>query len=435
MSVPEKRTVGPALPRNDKEATVAARPRKWRVAIYSHDTGGIGHTRRSLLLAQAFAGSRLPMSILLIAGAREVSSLGLPDGADCLTLPALHKEPNGSYRPRALDVSLKELIDLRSRVIVAGLLAFDPDVLVVDQEPRGAFRELDLTLSHLAGRRRTRLVLGLRDVLDDPDTVQREWESYDSARAVREHYDAVWVYGDPAVYDPVREYRFPLDVAARVRYTGYLDRHLRSRQPEADTAEVLNDLSAPADRLALCLVGSGYDGGQLAEAFAGAPLPRGYTGVVLMGPFMPADVQRRLKARAAALPRLRVIEFVTDPDLLLSRADRVVAMGGYNTIFEVLSAEKHALIVPRVQPSREQLIRAERLRDLGLIHLLHPDDASSQAIGRWLARDLGAAPKARQRIDLGGTARLPQLLADVLSLGAHPAAGPTRESVVQAAAT
>src|SRR5207247_7846737 len=105
--------------------------------------------------------------------------------------------------------------------------AVAPDVLIVDTVPRGALRELDTVVESLRARGRTRLVLGLRDVLDEPARLQREWARAQNQEAVRTYYDAVWVYGDPAVYDPVREYGFAPDVAAKVRYTGYLDQRAR----------------------------------------------------------------------------------------------------------------------------------------------------------------------------------------------------------------
>ena len=66
-----------------------------RVALYSHDTMGIGHMRRNLLIAQALAHGPQPVSILMVAGAREVSAFGLPPGVDCLTLPSLFKDDKG----------------------------------------------------------------------------------------------------------------------------------------------------------------------------------------------------------------------------------------------------------------------------------------------------------------------------------------------------
>src|SRR5207244_11200367 len=92
-------------------------------------------------------------------------------------------------------------------------------------------------------------------------------------------------------------------------------------------------------------------------------------------------------------------------------ADRGMAMGGYKACCEILSFEKRALIVPRVAPEAEQWIRAQRLRDLGLVEVLHPDALSPGALSAWLARDLGPPPPIRQRLDLGGLHRIRGLVA------------------------
>jgi predicted glycosyltransferase len=184
---------------------------------------GLGHMRRNLLIAQTLATSPWQAVILMIAGAGEASVFEMPPGVDCLTLPALRKGLDGEYRSRRLDVSLQELIALRAKTIRAALEEFEPDVLIVDNVPRGAVGELDPSLEYLRARRNTRCVLGLRDVLDDPAVVHREWRSRANEATIRDHYAAVWVYGDPAVYDLVREYRLALDVAEKVRYTGYLN--------------------------------------------------------------------------------------------------------------------------------------------------------------------------------------------------------------------
>src|SRR5439155_2939392 len=107
-------------------------------------------------------------------------------------------------------------------------------------------------------------------------------------------------------------------------------------------------------------------------------LPPETNRVIVTGPFMPRDVQRRLDERAAKEPRLRVLQFVPEPAILLNQADRVIAMGGFNTVCEVLAFEKTALIVPRVAGGHEQLIRAERLHDLGVVDMVHPDELSPQ---------------------------------------------------------
>lgn len=168
--------------------------------------------------------------------------------------------------------------------------------------------------------------------------------------------------------------------------------------------------------MVLCVVGGGQDGARLAKAFADVQLPPHTNGVLVTGPFMPPAVRQHLHGRAAANPRLRVLEFVTNPEELLSRADRVICMGGYNTICEVLSYGKPALVVPRIEPRREQLVRAQRLRDLRLLDMLLPDQADAAALSRWLAHgvNLPALKHLPQHIDFGGLERLPFLLEELL---------------------
>ena len=67
-----------------------------------------------------------------------------------------------------------------------------------------------------------------------------------------------------------------------------------------------------------------------------------------------------------------------NPELIAS-SKAVVAMGGYNTFCEILSFDKPALIVPRTTPREEQLLRAERAAELGMIDMLLPDDAQDPA--------------------------------------------------------
>src|SRR5260370_30093880 len=174
--------------------------RRCGIAFCSHDTMGLGHLRRNLLAAHRMAGSNLRAISLLVAGVREATAFALPQSADCLTLPSLRKDKGGQYQSRSLDVSLKDVIAVRAGAISAAIEAFEPDVMIVDNVPRGAMQELDATLRHLCAKGRTKCVLGLRDVLDEPSTVRREWAKVLNEEAIRDYYDEIWVYGDPPLY-------------------------------------------------------------------------------------------------------------------------------------------------------------------------------------------------------------------------------------------
>jgi predicted glycosyltransferase len=361
----------------------------------------------------ALRRSGLKPVIVMIAEARQTGWLPMPDGVDFVTLPALRKVCNGSIKPRFLEVSNKDIIKLRSRLIRSAIKAFKPDALIVDHLPLGAAGELGTTLERLRRHGETRCVLGLRDVLQDAETVRATWAQPDTANAIRDFYDAIWIYGDRAVYDHLREYGLVEPLASKARYTGYLDQRVRLEVAGAQGGQLLANL--PPGRLALCVVGGGSDGGALAEAFARAELPADMAGLIVTGPYMAPQARQRLARITQRRARMTLLDFVPEPASLIDRADRVIAMGGYNTICEMLSFEKHALIVPRVRPKLEQWIRAERIRELGLLEVLHPDKLSPQALAEWLLRDLGPPPPSRSRVDLGGLDRIPALLSDLIT--------------------
>ena len=383
-----------------------------RVALYSHDTVGLGHIRRNLLIAQGIARATRDVTILMVAGAREAAVFSMPPNVDVTTLPSIQKCDDGRYQARRLGLTLPQIVALRARMIQGALEAFRPDVLIVDTEPRGAFRELEPALSWLRMQGRTHCILGLRDVRDEAATVRREWREASNDAAICDYYDAVWVYGDERVFDVVREYHLSREVAAKLRYTGYLDQRVRLTfvRPGDDGPRVLATL--PPGRMVLCTVGGGQDGAALARAFIATELPQDAFGLVLAGPQMALDALDELRERAAPGQRVRVLRFLAEPAPLLEKADRLITMGGYNSTLEAVSFRKPALIVPRVRPRQEQWIRAERLSALGLVDVLHPDEVSPERLGAWLARER-TLPQSDTVVDLGGLPRLLQFLTEL----------------------
>ncbi len=386
-----------------------------RVALYSHDTQGLGHVRRNIEIARALLAERPDTDVLLISGAPEAARLPRPDQAGLVVLPSVSKSRAGTYAASSLGLDLEEVLRLRGAMVASAVEHFRPDVLVVDKEARGLAGELDAALAVArrttgAGGRRTRLVLGLRDVLDAPLTARREWETAATTPTLRSSYDAVWVYGDPRVHDLGDACGLPRDVRAMMRFTGYLaDGRHRTARPASALAPGQTD-DAP---YVLCLVGGGQDGVELADAFARAPLPRGHRGVVVTGPYMPPAARRTLRDLAESREDLTVLGFVDDAPALVDGAAAVVTMGGYNSVCELLASGRPGLVVPRVVPRLEQAVRAEELARRTHLDALHPDEATAAAIGGWLA-DAVCREGGTHDLDLGGLSRLPALLDQLL---------------------
>lgn len=371
-----------------------------RVALYSHDSTGLGHVRRNLLIAGEL--SRRGHDVLLVSGSPEATSMTRPPGTDLITLPALSKSTSGRYEARHLSMGLEELLAMRRQLLTSALLGFGPDLLVTDRHARGFFGELEPALDRLPT---TRKVLGLRDVLDAPDRIRAEWRSRRTNLALARWYDEIWHYGDARVFEPLRAASISAPVP--LVSTGYLiadrpphpipDRPMRSPGP-----------------FVLCMVGGGSDGERLASAALDAPLPEGLQLLVVTGPQMPQEARDRLASRAVGRVEVTLVDYLHDPAPLLRVARGVIAMGGYNTICEVLGSETPALIVPRDQPRLEQTIRAEALRGIGCCEVVAPAHATGASIGGWLAAAVRAPRRRRGDVDLGGLQRLGERCAALL---------------------
>lgn len=385
----------------------------YRIVLYSHDTMGLGHKRRNLLIAQTLQKSRLPVEILVITGIEEGNEALTAAGINYVNLPSLRKNVDGSYSGRDLDLPLEKLIAWRSQLILKTIQQFQPDVLMVDNVPRGVERELDPSLKYLRQRPESLCVLGLRDILDQPGTVQWDWGQADNERAIRRYYDAVWVYGDPQVYDLRQEYGFAPDVTAKMRPLGYFHQGDRLQYLAQPWTETLGNWNLPP-RFVLGAVGGGQDGETLAIAFAQIPFTADLPGVLLTGPFMPKSVRQKLKVSAQKNPHLTILPYCSEPTMLMWAAERVITMGGYNTTCEILSFQKPALIIPRIKPRQEQWLRATRLKQLGLVDVLHPDQVNAQNLTAWLH----SAPTNQYNkpvLNLRATQQLPLVLGQLLS--------------------
>lgn len=369
-----------------------------RIALYSHDTMGLGHIRRNLLIANTLSTLTPSPSILLVSGTPESLRLNRPKGSDIMVLPGYRKDEDGGYHSKSLGVNKERLAAIRSGAIASALRAFAPDVLIVDKVPTGACNELMHTLQLLKDTGKTRLVLGLRDILDDPITTEAEWEKGDYEQTIAAFYDDIWIYGDPAVFDVRKEYAFSKQLSERAKYLGYLARPCKSRSKAKD--------------LILCLVGGGQDGFALASAFARTEFEGEKKKVLVTGPYMPDNQSSELSDLAKVRSNLTVKRFVNVAPLI-SAADSVISMGGYNTVCELLANDTPALIVPRVQPRLEQAIRAERLSKINAVSCLLPDAISESKFVEF-ARN-AQLPRQRAKVDLGGCNRLLGEVREMLS--------------------
>jgi predicted glycosyltransferase len=185
-----------------------SRLRAPRLLIYSQDGLGLGHQRRTTLLAGEFLAAWPGATALTMSDSPLGQFFPVSPGHDYLKLPSIVKAGPGEWHPVSMTLPFADVLHLRREIIRSTVLTYRPDVLLVDHMPHGAMGELVPTLETLRSLP-VRVVLGLRDILDAPTTIRHRWRLEGAFEAVERHYDDVLVYGSQDVFDVAAEYEWP----------------------------------------------------------------------------------------------------------------------------------------------------------------------------------------------------------------------------------
>ncbi len=344
-----------------------------RVLIYSHDSFGLGHLRRCRAIAHALVDQFKGLHVLIICGSQIAGAFDFRARVDFVKVPSVIKLYNGEYTSINEHIDIAETIELRKALILCTAQSFKPDIMIVDKEAFGLHEELKPTLSFLKSHGCV-LALGLRDVMDAPHLLQAEWERKGMLAKIEAFFDQIWVYGPQDLWDPLATLAISQQIRQRVRWTGYLHR-------EIPVAPSRGAVTIPPDGL-LVTAGGGGDGADLFRQVVGAyahdpSLTK--PALLVLGPFMRTEDREDIRQRARAIKAISIVDFDNRMEALMDDCAAVVSMGGYNTFCEILSLKKNALLVPRVHPRQEQFIRAKRAAELGLVDMLHPDQADDPA--------------------------------------------------------
>ena len=194
-----------------------------RLLIYSHDSFGLGHLRRCRAIAESLVQRHLHLSILILSGSPLIGSFEFPARVDFVRIPGVIKLRSGEYSSHSLDMPIKDVSELRRAIIRHTAEVFRPHVFLVDKEPLGLRGEISDTLA-LLRHCGTRIVLGLRDVMDESSKLKIEWERKNVIPALSTLYDEIWVYGLAEICEPLKGLPLPQNVLDKMVYTGYIKR-------------------------------------------------------------------------------------------------------------------------------------------------------------------------------------------------------------------
>ena len=352
----------------------------FNILMYSHDTYGLGHIRRTMAIASHLRGAQV--NILILTGSPIAGRFSFPEQIDFVRIPGMIKKTNEEYLPLSIKINPQHALDIRKNIITATAKTFQPHLFIVDKEPLGLKKEVLPTLEWL---RRclpgSRTILGLRDIMDDAATVKKDWKDKGIYDSLDRLYTEIWIYGIREFYDPVKEYEIPESINRKIRFTGYIPRKVPSRDSVKNFRREMRINNG--EKLVVVTTGGGGDGYpvmdtylKMLEAIDG-PIP--FKTVLITGPFMPRQQRTDVFKRARRLG-VRPYPFFRQMEKILSAADVAICMGGYNTLCEILSQKTVSLIIPRETPRKEQLLRAQAFSRHGLVDYIPWQDFSPESL-------------------------------------------------------
>jgi predicted glycosyltransferase len=374
-----------------------------RILLYVQHLLGIGHLRRTAIIARACAAAGL--DVMLVSGGTPVPDLDA-GGAQLVQLPPTV----------ATDASFKVLMDETGRPVDEAwkmrrrdrLLelwrTFQPHALVTELYPFGRrlmrFELVPLLEAATRAAQRPVIVSSARDVLQDNEDnaprVQKMLEAFER------YFDWALVHGDPAFIPFERTFPHAARIATRIAYTGYV-------VDQAPTAA-----PGPSDRDAAGEVLVSAGGGAFGQAVLETAL-RARPATIL------ADRRWRVRAgvdpapgRIETLRRLAtgsgggVIVEPNQPDFRARlRACAIsISQAGYNTLLETLQANARSVMVPYVgRKETEQTLRARLLAERRAIEIVEESALDPQTLATAIDRAVQRPRPAHVEIDMNGAAR------------------------------
>lgn len=404
-----------AILRNDDELAAPALALRDRagpvVLMYSHDGYGLGHMRRNLNIARSLVAKNPATNVLMIIGCPSGLFFELPPQIDFIKLPSIVKTGQERWQPSKLSMSFDAACALRAGMILHTAKMLRPDILMVDYLAQGVGGELQPTLDWLRHAEcDCKAVLGLRDIIDDPEQVQSRWQRQGVIDRIVSSYDRVLLYGDAEMFDSAAAYGLKRRIPSRLRYCGYVAPPIVERQAGSqETAEIV------------VTAGGGRDGLELHEMAIRARrrlAERPLRMTVVTGPLMETADRQHLADLAGDDPDIRMLSWVDSISELTRKADLVLTMAGYNSLTEILSQGHKPLVLPRKGPSQEQRIRTRMFAERGLVDELDPDDADDVQLAGLIAERLDArdTPFSKNPLLLEGAAAAADEIASLMPL-------------------
>lgn len=387
--------------------------------MYSHDGFGLGHLKRNFNIARRAVQTFPNTQALLIMGHAFVPFFPIHKGIDFVKLPSIVKLNDEQWEPRYLGMSSESLKEMRTALIKNVAEYFCPKVFLVDYVPKGVWNELLPTLE-LLKKNGTKILLGLRDIIDDPEVTCKRWKMGNTYEVMRKYYDHILIYGSSRIFDTVRQYRLDAELEKKTIYCGYLC----SEEKYKDPFQIKCELEMVEKKIIVVTAGGGGDAYPMMklslQALATLKEKKGwkdkYRFLIVTGPLMEEEKRMSLEKEALSLDAKVLGTYEAIPSLM-NAADLLITMGSYNTMMDAVRFGRPTLVIPRDGPSREQQIRAQIFSDLGFVHAVKPSSSlTREELATAIEKAASESSNPPFSLEMGGLSQVMQIIEKYMNL-------------------
>ncbi len=338
-----------------------------------------------------------------------------PKSIDIVKLPSFfnYDTPTKTVVEPVLDITERELFQIREDLITTFMQGFRPHGLVVNHLPQGLEGELITAIKMSSS---TKKVLTLRGILFSPEKTNAEYFNSSMVSWIDEHFEAILVYTDPSLFRLEDHYDIPSNLAAKMVYTGYIATPVNFDKLQARQALNLSEQAT--------IVLASLGGGQgtldiwvrILEAIDNLK-DRCDLAYLVTGPYLEDTAYHDLQLRVKHLHNVKLTRYTSELITWMKASDVFIGAGGANMLGEVLATQANAIIIPRQLREAEQEMHTSRLAELNIVRMMSRAQVQLGQLSPLLKEALAFPLNTRHQLMMGGAEKSVRHLMQIFGIG------------------
>lgn len=370
-----------------------------KIVFYCQYLSGIGHLVRSTEIVRSLVKN---FQVYFVNGGPPIAGFEMPPEVELIELPALWLE-DGEFRVAGDSLSVESIQESRKNQLIDIFERVQSDYLITEFFPFGRhmllFELLPLLEYIKSTAPQTKIICSLRDVIGK---VSDETEEETICYLMNKYFDLLLFHSDPNFQTFTESFIRHQDISCPVFHTGFISQSLKENCSNSwgETGDYAKILVS---------VGGGRIGHELLQTVIEASaIIAGQTKHIIQiftGPFISEDKFLSLQEAATNNSNIKISKYTNNLLEYMQAADISISLSGYNTTMNILSTKVKAIVVPLSHNDldKEQLLRTQKLEELGVVEVVHPNDLNPNYLAEVVVKCL-SKPKERteQVFDLKG---------------------------------